>query len=273
MREIRPGDDTTLGFIHLTDSHLLDGRDDTLKGFNTLDSFSATLDESLRCHPEADFILLTGDISQHGSRESYQLLEAVLNKYKLPVYAVPGNHDTPHLLSQVIPSTPAADLNIIKLGNVSLVLINSQVSGEHSGNVGPEQLRQLDTHLANSNSELDIIAIHHPPVSINSEWLDELGLRNRNKLMDILGSHTGNTMLLCGHIHQELDQQVGNVRIMATPSTCFQFAPGSIRVELDDKSGPAYRYIELNTHYQVQTEVRYIKWREDFSFRHKIQNS
>ena len=36
-----------------------------------------------------------------------------------------------------------------------------------------------------------------------------------------------------GHIHQEFDRQRGPLRLLASPSTCVQFAPGSSDFTLD----------------------------------------
>ena len=273
MREIKAGDRTTISFIHITDTHLLDSPDGKLKGVNTLDSFTAILNESLLHHPEADFILLTGDLSQHGSKESYELLETALHACKLPVYAVPGNHDIPELLNQVIPASPTNGMKIVKLHNVSLILLNSRIANENSGAIDQAQIEQLEDYLASSDSELSIIAIHHPPVSINSKWLDELGLRNRDEVMDVLSRHGHNILLLCGHIHQEVDRQIGNIRLLATPSTCFQFTPGTDHAQIDDMPRPAYRYIELDTYYQAHTQIRSITWGETFGLQRKIQSS
>ena len=48
-----------------------------------------------------------------------------------------------------------------------------------------------------------------------------------------------------GHIHQELDAGAGAVRVLATPSTCFQFAPRSERFAVDDAL-PGYRWLTLD---------------------------
>lgn len=260
MREFNPGEHDILSFIHITDTHLLDHPNDTLKSVNTLDSFVATLDEATRRHTQADFILLTGDISQHGSLASYGLLAAALSDCALPIYAIPGNHDSPELLNRVMPSSPVKGLNTLELGETSLILLNSWADGRHSGIIDNEQLQALGTYLQNNISRHCIVAIHHPPVTVNSRWLDELGLHNSDELMKVLGKHKAQILLLCGHVHQELDQQFENVRVLATPSTCFQFTPRTEEAQVEKKPRPAYRHVQLDRDFRSSTTVHYIDW-------------
>ncbi|WP_240554913.1 hypothetical protein [Oceanicoccus sagamiensis] len=51
--------------------------------------------------------------------------------------------------------------------------------------------------------------------------------------------------ILWGHIHQTIDRERNGVKLMATPSTCIQFAPNSPGFKLD-RLNPAiagYHYI------------------------------
>jgi Icc protein len=47
------------------------------------------------------------------------------------------------------------------------------------------------------------------------------------------------------------------IRILATPSTCRQFKPGSEKFEVDDKP-PAYRHIELGADGEVDTRLVWV---------------
>ncbi|HXR02678.1 MAG TPA: phosphodiesterase, partial [Pseudomonas sp.] len=60
--------------------------------------------------------------------------------------------------------------------------------------------------------------------------------------------------LLWGHVHQEFDQLRQGVRLMASPSTCIQFAPQSEDFKLDSRA-PAYRWLRLHDDGQIETAV------------------
>ena len=61
-------------------------------------------------------------------------------------------------------------------------------------------------------------------------------------------------VVVSGHVHQESDAVVSGVRMLTTPSTCIQFAPGSQDFALDDKQ-PGYRRIVLQPNGHIETQV------------------
>jgi Icc protein len=273
MQEIKLSDHTApLSFIQITDTHLMDGTGDLMHGISTRETLEAVLHDALQQYPDIDFILFTGDISQTGSRESYVHFHSAISQYNKPVYAVPGNHDTPEYLQGIIPSSPNESLQTVGLGNFTLILLNSYVAGHHSGKLNTRHLQQLDNLLGSSDGRFHIIAIHHPPTLTNSKWLDELGLINRDELLDIIRQHKHRTLLLCGHVHQPLDQQLENIRLLATPSTCYQFVAQSETVQLEEKPRPSYRYIRLNTNREIHTEIRSLAWSSDDQTALRISN-
>ena len=50
-----------------------------------------------------DAVVATGDLTDHGSVEEYELLAELLAPLRMPVYLVVGNHDDPHALQNVFP--------------------------------------------------------------------------------------------------------------------------------------------------------------------------
>jgi len=247
-----------LKFIHITDTHLLNRPDETFYNLNTKKNLESVLSQSKTRYPDIDFFIFTGDISQTGTKESYTLFKSLTQQYDLPIYCVPGNHDTPYLLQSIIPSCPDSSINIIQLGNFSLILLNSCVEDKHHGLINDLCLRQLENHLQNNENQFNIIAIHHPPVLINSKWLDDLGLQNQTEFLHIINKFPHNTLLICGHVHQEIDHQSNNLRLLATPSTCHQFKTNSDYRHHIETPSPAYRYIKITTD-KVETKVHYVK--------------
>ena len=258
-KELQKIQQNTLQFIHITDTHLLDHSSETFHNINTTQSLEKILNQCQARYADADFLLITGDVSQTGTKESYSQLKSLIQKFQMPVYCVPGNHDTPKLLQEVIPSCPDNSINIIQLGKYSLVLISSWVENKNHGVVSQLCLQELKDHLKNSKDQFNIIAIHHPPVFIGSRWLDEIGLQNKTEFLQILDSYSQNSLLLCGHIHQNIDQQINKLRVLSTPSTCHQYKSNTDHMQVMDMPPPAYRYSKFTSFNQIETKIHYVE--------------
>jgi Icc protein len=59
---------------------------------------------------------------------------------------------------------------------------------------------------------------------------------------------------LWGHVHQELERDRNGMLLMASPSTCVQFAPGQKNFKLDDMA-PGYRWLRLHPDGRIETAV------------------
>ena len=257
VKAFRKNQGATLKFVHITDTHLLDQPLDTLHDLNTKSTLEDALSDTRMHYPDIDFFLFTGDISQTGSDNSYTIFASVIQKYDVPVYCVPGNHDVPKSLRRIIPSCPDEAISVIRSGGFSLILLNSWVEDKHQGWITPYCLSQLDEQLQ-KNEERLIIALHHPPVSINSKWLDDLGLENQAEFLQIIYNYPKDVLLLYGHVHQVIDQQLGNARLLATPSTCHQYRARSEKMQRSEGSPPSYRFVELSASGNIKTKVHTI---------------
>ena len=255
-RVLRNHPHEVLRFIHITDTHLLSRADETFYGLNTKSSLQVVLSDCAACYPEIDFWLFTGDISQTGTKESYALFSSAIQQYDIPVYCVPGNHDTPEFLRHVVPDSPVNSVNIIQFGRFSMVLLDSWIENEHHGRISRSCLRQLEEYLQDSD-QFNIIVLHHPPVEVNSQWLDEIGLDNRTEFLQVLGKCNAEMLVLFGHVHQEVDRQSDKLRMLSTPSTCHQFKPHT-RSHHTDSLPPAYRFVKLGRSEHIDTRVHYV---------------
>ena len=79
-----------------------------------------------------------------------------------------------------------------------------------------------------------------------SAWLDSVGMANGDEFLERLRTLRRIRAVAFGHVHQPYDDDYEGMRILATPSTCRQFAPGSDEFAVDDNP-PAYRRISLYT--------------------------
>lgn len=244
-------------FAQVTDCHLMDTPNGQLRGVDTRATLEAVLESIGRNHPQLDFLLFTGDISQTGSRASYGIFASVLSSLSLPIYCIPGNHDDPHKLQDIIPTSPVSGLKTIRLGAHRLQLLTSWIAGEHHGRVPDACLRHLGEQLARPPDGMDIIALHHPPVTTGC-WLDGMGLVNRADLCRELARAPQPTLLLCGHLHQALERRIVNTRVLTSPASCYQFRPGSATMAVDHTRTPGYRFFHIESPDRVHTRVHHL---------------
>ena len=98
------------------------------------------------------------------------------------------------------------------------------------------------------------MCLHHQPVAIGCGWLDEQMVADADDFFEILDRHDGVRGVLWGHVHQEIDRQRNGVRLLASPSTCVQFAPGCDSFKADDQP-PGYRWLDLQADGGIDTGI------------------
>jgi Icc protein len=89
---------------------------------------------------------------------------------------------------------------------------------------------------------------------VASRWLDSVGLQNAAEFFAIADCYPQLRAIAWGHVHQSLDTRRKGVRLLAVPSTCAQFLPGSDHFAIDP-SPPGYRRLALKSDGTIDTEV------------------
>jgi Icc protein len=199
-------------------------------------------------------LLVTGDLSQDGSVDSYRYLSRVLKETSAPVRCIPGNHDDRDHMSSVLPADMAGMGEPLRFDQWSIVLLDSVVPGAVHGALGEDALENLEQRLQRSDSRYAMIAVHHPPIALGSRWMDEIRLRDGDRLLALLEQFAAVKLLVWGHAHQEFAGRHGSISTYGTPSTCFQFRPGSDDFALDE-AAPGYRVFDLAADGRFATEV------------------
>lgn len=239
--------------VQLSDSHLFAEADGTLLGMTTRDSLKAVVDLVLAEQPQIDLVLATGDLSQDGTVESYQAFREASDRLAAPKRWLPGNHD--EVREMAIAAQQSDFLEpVVDVGNWRITLLDSSVSGSVPGYLEDKQLQLLAQALSEAPDRHHLVCLHHHPVPIGAAWMEPIGLRNPEALFSVLERFPQTRALLWGHVHQEFDQQRDGLRLMASPSTCIQFAPNSEDFGLDSLA-PGYRWLRLLEDGQIETGV------------------
>jgi len=243
----------SIQFIQITDTHLVEAENGHLLGLETLHSLECVLNSVKAENSLFDFFVMSGDLSQDGSLRSYQRLQAALLPFKVPSFWFAGNHDCIENMQAVSQGTEHFN-NVIRTKHWQLVLLDSQVEGAVFGNLADDQLQLLETALHERPDLYTLISLHHHPIPMGSVWMDRIGVKNGERLMEIARQHKNVKCILWGHVHQESDRTVDGIRMLSTPSTCVQFKPKSDDFDVE-KIAPGYRRLELHPDGTLDTHV------------------
>lgn len=250
-----------LRVLQLTDPHLMAHADGDLLGVKTQESLQAVIEEVLAVHGQPDLILATGDLAQDGSLDAYRVFGESLEVFGCPSVWIAGNHDHVENLTRVAAEYGAGERHVVQ-GGWQFVMLDSSVPGKVYGALADSELAFLSEALEQYPDLPAIVALHHQPVDIGSDWMEKIGLTNRESFWQVVERFPQVKIVLWGHIHQEHDRWRNDCRLLASPSTCIQFTAGS-DVFAVEKKAPGYRWFQLAPSGSFDTEVRRA---ESFSF-------
>lgn len=243
-----------LSLLQITDLHIQPGLDETFLGINTEHYFLAVLELAFAENRHFDLILLTGDLAQHPCPASYQRILNSLEVYKTPCICLPGNHDDYELMQQIFNASEVSCRKQVLLENWQLICLNSQIPGAPGGRLSKQELTFLEDCLSGHPDHHALIAVHHHCLETKSAWMDTMMIENSPALWAIIDNYPQVKAITTGHIHQVMDIARRAVRVLGSPSTCFQFKPESRDFSLD-KAAPGYRRIDLFTDGRIESGV------------------
>jgi Icc protein len=249
MRSIR--------LLQFSDLHLFGDAAGRLRGVACLPALQAAVSDAFRRNPRLDAILLTGDLVQDDP-EGYRWVRHVFGQLNIPVLCLAGNHDLPEQMRATLNASPFVIGGATQFDRWSVVMLDSWIANDASGQIGPKQLAYLEDHLRTHRDQHVIVCVHHHPIRMQSEWLDHVGLRDADEFLGMVRGYPNVRGVLWGHVHQSLDSFIHGVRFMATPATCAQFVPGSAQFAIDNRP-PGYRVLDLMPDGTIATEVCWLE--------------
>ena len=236
----------------ITDTHLFAEVEPSVFGVQTYNSLQAVVENLKALQPQPDILLLTGDLSQDESSQSYEFLYNATSPLNIPSYWLPGNHDNLPIMEQVLQHPPIDATKSFHAGGWNFLLLSSLIPGCVHGEISQQSLDWLESQLTNHPT---LIALHHPPCLINSDWMDNINLRNYEEFLAVVERYPQVKLVVFGHILQEFDNQRQGVRYLGSPSTCVQFQPQSKEFTIDKQAQPGFRLLNLFTDGTYNTEI------------------
>jgi Icc protein len=241
--------------VQITDTHLCQENGGRLLRMDTDHSLQEVIKRVRRERDRIDLVLGTGDLSDRGSQAAYERLQCYFRQLQSRDFWLVGNHDDREAMSRVVASGEQLS-GAIEAGAWQVIMLDSQVPGEIGGELGPAQLAWLREQLQRGSERgmFALVCLHHQPVPVGCAWLDEQMIADAAAFFAVLEQFPRVRGVLWGHVHQQLDLEHRGIKLMATPSTCVQFAPGSERFRTDDKP-PGYRWLDLHSDGRIETGV------------------
>ena len=174
-----------------------------------------------------DAVVATGDLTDHGTAEEYEVLAELLAPLPMPVYLVAGNHDDANVLLGVFPQHPRPlkqdgflQYCVDDFG-LRLVVLDTTVPGEPGGKLCAKRLQWLDRTLSESDRPT-VIAQHHPPFVTGLSIMDQMSLADPDAEAAVVARHAHVQCVISGHFHRTIQARFAGTVASVCPSTAHQ---------------------------------------------------
>jgi Icc protein len=204
--------------LHLSDTHLYG--DDRLH-YGLVDTRAALVRvlERAASLGDVDAVVLSGDLSEDGSAESYRILASLVGPWAAErgaetVYAI-GNHDLPEPFEEVLGDRE----RVVEVRGLRIVTVDTTVAGAGYGEVGADRLERLREVLAEPADHGTVVVLHHPPTPPTTGLFESLRLIDPEPLLE--ACRDGDVRaLLAGHYHHPLvtETDPGYIPLIVAPA-------------------------------------------------------
>ena len=192
-----------LKFFVLSDLHIVpEGK--LSHALCTTERFQQSIDYVNKNHADADFVILAGDLADHGEKAAYQRFQQTLAGLKPKTYLTLGNHDDRATFLEVFPDL--AD----NTGNVNhvidshdhrvIVLDSHDPDAGGAGLIDQGQLEWLAARLDEAVDRPVIIVLHHNITKFHVQT-DFIILRENAAFAEVVARHPDIRQVISGHVH------------------------------------------------------------------------
>jgi 3',5'-cyclic AMP phosphodiesterase CpdA len=219
---------------HLSDLHF--GRHDP--------DITAVLAEDIAA-AAPDLVVISGDFTQFGTEAEFRMARAFIDGLRLPVFAVPGNHDVParnlfrrfldpygvyrRYIAEELEPLLEHD-GIVFAGIKTSRRWRAELNWAH-GSISRKQLRQLEQKFdGTEEGALRVVVAHHPLMQPEGEVLKPMRLVRRADVALRTFSQLGVRLVLSGHFHLSYTRRHGQGVATAMPTGLAKSAAAPILV-------------------------------------------
>ena len=204
--QVRPSYPASFKVFHITDTHIF--------GSTTPSSEKLLYSLYQAAMANADFVVITGDLTDDGVMNSFNFIRLILRQSRVPTYVCPGNHDRDatsdgysFYLSAFGPDYYAAYVT----PDIFLVLVNTH----RTERVNTTQMGWIRRDMAASTAQTKILAFHHPLYYVEDPPTYFLAEYEAKELLNITQTY-GVDVVLTGHLHNDRVDYVNGTRWIMT---------------------------------------------------------
>ena len=248
--------------IQITDCHIKKNNDDLIYGVNPRERLTEIIKYIKINQKEFDFILLTGDISDDGSIESYKFVADLFISLSKEIYFINGNHDCKNNMLSVFSNYDLFHhLQDFQYKSWIFIGVDSSVKAKDYGFISDIELNKLNISLIKSEKSNNNVAVvtHHHPVSVHTPLIDDCLIKNGPDFIKAIENHNVVKLIITGHVHNDYSINIEKIKLETGPATCVQFIAGGSNENTDiDKIKYGYKIYNLEENGTYYTTTVYL---------------
>lgn len=207
--------------LQLTDIHLT-APGQTIGGREPNENFKRALDHAVTHHPDADALVITGDLSDWGDRADYLRLKDLIAASPVPVALCIGNHDERDVFVSVFPELVDENgfvQSALDLPGGRALLLDTWGPNSHAGYYCDQRLCWLDEQLSAAPGPV-FLFMHHNPVPTGIAPMDKIMLQDADAFGGVVRKHKDKIRhIFHGHCHLPLCGSIHGVPFSAPRGT------------------------------------------------------
>jgi predicted phosphodiesterase len=206
--QVLPSYPASFKVFHITDTHLESARSASSEKL-LYSLYQAALSN-------ADFVIITGDLTDDGFPATFNYLRGILRQSRVPVFVCPGNHDRD-------PGSTEYNTYVSVFGSdyyaayvtpdIFIVLANTHFAEILNGT----QLGWIRRDMAASTAQVKILAFHHPLYYVEDPPTYFLDVGEAKELLNITQTYHVD-VVLNGHLHNDRVDFINGTRWIQTTS-------------------------------------------------------
>ena len=227
----------------ISDTHIKANRRLVYERVDTAGALERCVAEIQRLKQRPDVLLFTGDIGDYGTAGEYALVRELLAPLAMPVYLIPGNHDSREQMRASFPDHAymAQSPNFIQYAveeyPVRILALDTAIPKKSAGELCEERLDWLDEKLRQAPDRPTLVMMHHAPFATGLSYMDGIGLiSGTERLGSIIERNPQVERIVCGHLHRTIVRRFHGT----VASTCTSPAHQS-DLDLEPGATPMFR--------------------------------
>lgn len=214
----------------VTDPHIKAEGKLAYKKVDTALNLSHCVDHLMNLVIPPDLILMTGDLTDFGRPEEYELLRRLISPFDMPIFVVPGNHDDRINFRQAfsdhdyLPAKGEFLHYVVEEYPLRMIGLDTTIPGKPGGEMCSKRLEWLDRQLRAKPDAPTLLFMHHPPIKTGIEHMDVQNCGNSEALGVLVEQHPQVFQILCGHVHRPIHTQWHGVTVTIAPSSSHYVA-------------------------------------------------